>query len=318
MNSAQRKAVGKGFGPDIFHESTADFHPPADPETCFSDEEEQTYDEFVDMGKRRPNAQGTGRWKKTRARTKIGLVALTSDKGMTAEMRKACQILQRFLSSYLCMDVEHVPNDDVSWIPNHQAIRIGEFEYACRMGHPNSSVKANSKRKRTPGHMDVFSLFDAFKSARFVQSPFFSVLVVTSVGLVEEVDGEFSEVLGRSYPDRAACVALHKPLKSLLVTAAHELLHSMGLDHCSSFSCVMNAVAGSENWLFLSPPNLRKLKCFHGIPDSDTDFLLDRYDALRMVLKSIPGLSSDVVYLDKKIQAYRSLILQENGMTNEN
>ncbi|KAG9400254.1 hypothetical protein AC1031_011166 [Aphanomyces cochlioides] len=242
INSAQRKAVGKGFGPDIFHESTADFHPPADPETCFSDEEEQTYDEFVDMGKRRPNAQGTGRWKKTRARTKIGLIALTSAKGMTAEMRK------------------HVKSSNASF---HR-----EFEYACRMGHPNSSVKGSSKRKRTPGYMDVFSLFDAFKSAKFVQSPFFSVLVVTSVGLVEEVDGEFSEVLGRSYPDRVACVALHKPLKSLLVTAARELLHSMGLDHCSSFSCVMNAVAGSENWLFLSPPNLRKLKCFHGIPDS--------------------------------------------------
>jgi hypothetical protein len=39
----------------------ANLHPPPHPDAFFEDEVEQTYQEFVDMGRRNPNKEGTGK-----------------------------------------------------------------------------------------------------------------------------------------------------------------------------------------------------------------------------------------------------------------
>ncbi|RHY87822.1 hypothetical protein DYB37_005276 [Aphanomyces astaci] len=323
MNAAQAAAVGAGYGADIFHPTIAEFHPEPDGDTCFSDEDDQSHDAFVDMGKRRPNAKGTGRWKRTPRRRKLGLLILptssakpsTTDSKSSVEM--TCDVLRRFLAAYLCIEVDILPTDAVEWNASSRSLRIHGSEYIGRVGTPGQVTKqkknATSKRKRSPNDvcLDVFSIFEAFEHAKFVQSPYFSMLVVTPLGLVEDVDGAFVEVLGRSYPDRVACVSLNQSLKSLLVTSAHELLHAMGVDHCSSFACVMNAISSDANWLLLSPPNLRKLKTFHGIPDSNTTFVVDRYTHLVDVLSTTSQLSSvwavEVDMLTRKLHAMKQL-----------
>ena len=44
-----------------WHDSFEKLHPPAPRDCVLEDEEEQTYAEFKEMGKREPNEQGTGR-----------------------------------------------------------------------------------------------------------------------------------------------------------------------------------------------------------------------------------------------------------------
>jgi hypothetical protein len=46
--------------PKTEYRNNAKLHPPPRPEAFFEDEPEQTYQDFVDMGRRNPNSEGTG------------------------------------------------------------------------------------------------------------------------------------------------------------------------------------------------------------------------------------------------------------------
>ena len=60
MNMYQNEALlGSNIPSYIEHPTLLDLHPVPDEDAYFSDEEEQTYDDFVDMGKRKPNSMGT-------------------------------------------------------------------------------------------------------------------------------------------------------------------------------------------------------------------------------------------------------------------
>ena len=97
-------------------------------------------------------------------------------------------------------------------------------------------------------------------------------------------------VLGRACGDRVACVSLLDccSFKETLCVGLHELLHTLGFDHCNSWQCVLNAT-GDAPWLYLSPVNLSKLKHMHSIPIKDNIFVLKRYNSL---LPLVEGLDS--------------------------
>ena len=123
-----------------------------------------------------------------------------------------------------------------------------------------------SKKRKKKGwleeyRVDVFSLFDVL--VHRAKSPYYSVLGLFDHVLTEE--GE--EVMGRACGDGVACVSLPMCLpdvRTLLTTASHEVLHTLGIDHTSDQRCIMNALwIPKEEWPFLCLNNLRKLKLFH-------------------------------------------------------
>ena len=101
--------------------------------------------------------------------------------------------------------------------------------------------------------------------------------MVSEEGEPEEV----AEVLGRACGDRVAVVQCYPGVRDieLFGTIAHELLHTMGFDHTTHWRCLMNPSCYDDEWLFLAPHNLKKLKLFLS-QESNSSFVLDRYKRL--------------------------------------
>jgi hypothetical protein len=124
--------------------------------------------------------------------------------------------------------------------------------------------KKGKKTKCDPV-IDVFSVFDAL--INIAHEPYISIIAFMDCQLAESNDDEkcgYSIVCGRACGDRVACISLREcpTLKSMMCIGIHEMLHTIGFDHCNSWKCIMNAI-DCESWIFLSPVNLRKLKLFH-------------------------------------------------------
>lgn len=300
MNSTQREILGTGYALDIYHDSYAPLHCPAQPDSYFSDEDEQTYEEFVDMGKRNPNNQGTGRWKLQKKRKKIAIYDFGTDES------QGVQGLAQLVAAFFSLEVDIVREDKALDLLDN-SLRIGDLVYDISSWKKRISRGASAT---TEYIVDVFSLFDVM--VNIALPPYMMVLGVFNCKLAEEYDSKcgYTEVLGRACGDRVACVsaAEHDSRKTLLATMLHELCHTIGFDHCSSWQCLMNA-RQAEDFLFLSPVNLRKLKVFHGIPDEDKMFLLDRYNKLQCEFELLGvEFSEELQWVRNKIDSLRRLI----------
>jgi hypothetical protein len=157
--------------------------------------------------------------------------------------------------------------------------------------------------------------------------PYITSVTLVEHSLAEQYDeGVIQEVLGRACGDRVCCVSVpNNESRELMGTAVHELLHTLGFDHCNSFKCVMNAIA-AETTLHLSPPNLRKLMLFHGLYNADRNrcrvtkamsytltkktFMLTRYEELLKVLTSFSHelYEEDCLWLRQMISALQATI----------
>ena len=91
-------------------------------------------------------------------------------------------------------------------------------------------------------------------------------------------------MLGRACGDRVAVVQCYPGVADieLFGTIAHELLHTMGFDHTTHWRCLMNPSCYDEEWLFLAPHNVKKLKLFLS-QEANPRFVLDRYKRLLSV-----------------------------------
>ena len=144
--------------------------------------------------------------------------------------------------------------------------------------------------------------------------PFISIVGLFDCKLAEADDSKsgYYEVLGRACGNRVSCVSLTDCTKSLLSTMVHEILHTIGFDHCNSWECVMNAVPTEENFLFLSPVNLRKLLYFHSISEEAVEnsslFLIQRYESIKRVLLRYGAyFSKEIDWIEQKINAINSV-----------
>ena len=328
------KLLGKNPPFDIWHDSYDRLHQPPNPEAIFDDEEEQTFEEFVEIGKRSPNVQGTGRWKRTKQRSKIALFYFgkqystvpTTDNGLTfnAEMLRN---VRDFISVYLQIEVDFFEQFDAIDI-HDQCFHLSGMDYDIKRFPPSTSKKArscgsNAKKRKTSSNLereydqfgpriDVFSLFDVL--VHEAKEPYIAIVGLFDCALGESIDEKgkmYTDVLGRACGDRVACVSLPfcESLKSLLCNTIHELLHTVGFDHCNSYQCLMNAI-GCEDWFFLSPVNLRKLKVFCNQPDDDNGkFLITRYQQMLSLLTSFhpAQFSQECVWIGEKLAALHAL-----------
>lgn len=250
--------------------------PPANPACTFQDEDGQAYEEFRDMGKRAPNTQGTGRVKLSAQRSTLLVLNFTSRASSVPPAH--LQALLSFLSAFLLLPVEYQAHPGAIDFSTNTFTLLGE-NYALTPPRLSRSSGGSKKRKqpsRPPRALDVFDLFDVLVHA--ATAPYASVLALFDAPLTE--DG--AEVMGRACGDRVCCVSTRQcdTLSSLLATACHELLHTLGVDHEQHDRCVMNAISSDEedgeedgegggggqwrgDWLFLCRNNLRKLQLMH-------------------------------------------------------
>ena len=290
--------------PHIFRPEAEGFmllHPPLpDPEQRWDWQEEQTFREFVDMGKRLPNSSGTGRFKLTPEREQITILNLA--KTFRGDRLNR---LSAFLEKFLGLRVTY---------------SAAAASLSLKASKRKASVVDRAQGVLFPltvldnGSIDVFSIFDVL--VEYVAPDDYSVLALFDHPLAEvvgdEEDQEICDVLGRACGDRVAAVHVYSDVTDLelFATIAHELLHTMGFDHTTFWECLMNPSCYNGDWLFLSPHNLKKLKLFL-CQESNPNFVLDRYKSLldawwHIFIARSPDEQKHYEWLQQKIELIES------------
>ena len=217
--------------------------------------------------------EGTGRFQLSEARRQLGLLNLS--KTISAERLRR---LSLFLEAFLGLPVVHsAANPSLSMKATKRKASIIDRKQG--VSFPLTVFKN--------GCVDVFSVFDVL--VEYVSENDFNLLAITDHPLGEVVseedeEEEISEVLGRACGDRVAVVQCYKEVTDLelFATIAHELLHTMGFDHTTYFRCLMNPSCFDDEWIFLSPHNLKKLKLFLE-EGANTGFIRCRYETLERI-----------------------------------
>jgi hypothetical protein len=272
LNRSQAEALGEGYAPHIFHPSFASLHHLPFDGTVASEDEEQGFDEFSEMGNREPNSEGTGRWLVNSKRNTIGILALGKVEAKLLEAVRCTLSAHTGLAvevlSYK-LDLKYSRKDGVS-IEDAKRGFVFPIENCPEQ---KKSRKRNSQRKAPfQPRLEVFSLFDLL--VEYVpkkvnkKRDYFAIVALTPLPIGEKVGPkEYVDVLGRACGDRVCvattvgCSAANPTLVNELIgSVCHEFLHTLGLDHCVEWECLMNSHAADQPWLFLSPLNLRKLE----------------------------------------------------------
>lgn len=250
---------------------------PADPSSIFDDEENQTLDMFVEMGKRKPNIKGTGRFKITSKRNKLLIIYFGSK-----QMKKPnnFSFLSEYLSSFFLLDVDIVDQfDAINKDTNTFTLNGNEYDI-------NITTNSNKKKKRKKDEnemndkitIDVFDLFDILVHS--AKEPYYSIVGIFDFVLTEDNN----PIMGRACGDRVCCISLpycDYNIRILMSTITHELLHTMGIDHNTTERCVMNAIATENEWFFLSLTNLKKLKQIHDEYSKSSKYMIIKDDFLK-------------------------------------
>ena len=266
-------------------------------------------------------------WELTKTRSRLAIYYCGKSNENQKQMLEQCSL---FLSSYFGLEVDifeafdSIDIEDSSFTLDDNVYDITVWNKTnshCKTG--GQSKKRRKKLATVVDTVDVFSLFDVLVHAE--KSPYAAIIGIFDCFLGELKDEEsltygeviYHEVLGRACGNRVACVSLphcEYNLKTLLCTIIHELLHTVGFDHCNSYRCVVNAIS-STDWLFLSPVNLRKLICIHtersiqdrplllrrkkeeDVANQEAMFVIERYTKLMHILEAWNKQESEGLYL---------------------
>lgn len=231
--------------------------PPADPD-CVNLDEHQTYDMFVEMGKRKPNLQGTGRSRVTPKRNKVLMLYFGSEKNKPSCLPS----ISAYLSAILLMDVDlEVQMNAINLKEKTFTLddSVYDIDTTALSPPPKKKIKKTSRNQVLPVSVDVFSLFDVL--VHRAKEPYCSIVGLFDCELTE--DG--CPVMGRACGDGVCCISL--PLcnatREKMATISHEVLHTLGVDHNTLDRCVMNPISCDEEWLFFSLPNIQKVQRIH-------------------------------------------------------
>ena len=310
LTAGQRAALGPGAPPQIWHPSYAAQHERAPRGTAEDEDEEQSYEEFVDMGRRKPNTDGTGRFKLTQHRRAICVLPIPAahhSAAQRAELRRHAAALACLIGAF-------------TTLPTAVSNVVLQLRRACGGSDGDGPViedaaqncafpLGTSAQAMPPGRaamaaapIDVFDVFNVL--VEYAEKDHYALVAVMDAEVGED-DGEggwLGPHMGRACGDRVAVVSMAAcgsgntgrdngekgaDTLELCVTALHELMHTFGLDHCTEWRCLMNSVAGQVPWPFLAPHNLRKLQLVVGgdRPEAETAkaWVVDRYRELERV-----------------------------------
>ena len=290
----------------LWHDDFSSLHPSPPEGSIHEEDAEQSYASFLNMGRRSPNLKGTGRHKLGGLRDCIAILPIGDVAQGTVDA--ASDIVSAFFSGYL--SVQCLPSLCLRRQKKNGEVKILAKEKCFRALKCRFASGCRGLTKFKP--IEVFSLFDVLVD--FVEYHHVSVLAIVSSPLVEEGESSVFDVLGRACGDRVACVSTidsvgtKVDLKSLCVTALHELLHTIGIDHAVYFRCLMNSQQPeyAEELISLCPLNLRKILlvleegAFITRADAE-DVALSRYKKLLGVFEQY-GFASDRDWVEIKIK----------------
>ncbi|KAJ3390167.1 hypothetical protein HDU84_007863 [Entophlyctis sp. JEL0112] len=257
--TTQMSALGCDPPRDIFSEDIARLYLPPHPDAVEEDSDDssgatQTFDDFLDMGNRAPNAEGTGRIRMgERGRRGVAVLYL---QGMKADLA-----LSTFLAAYMQLKVTSVVTP-LEFVHGRRTRSLVDRKRGLEF-----PLKVRTRRgKAVAVAVDVFSLFDVL--VEYIPR---SAAVAVLVCDFDICEGRASATIaGRACGDRVAVVSrsVEPDGRALSLVVAHELLHTFGLDHCNAWHCIMNAytldatnsnsVDSNSSALELCPADIRK------------------------------------------------------------
>ena len=103
-----------------------------------------------------------------------------------------------------------------------------------KLAYPLKKIRKN--------RIEVFSLLDVL--SEYVGKEDYSLVCFIDHPIAEV--GNPDELAGRACGDRVAAVNTKQNKFSLCNTVAHELLHTLGFDHCNDWLCLMNPYMSNE------------------------------------------------------------------------
>lgn len=300
LNHWQRKAIGSSREQQpVWDSKVAKLYPKPHPDNLEDDDPSisQSYDDFVEMGNRLPNEMGTGRFKVGYDdRTVVYLFRLKDE--------EADEKLVEFASAYFGMVVKTL-SIDLSLHSKGKKRKLFTFEDSVK------SLSFPLEVNKKSNEIDVFSIFDVM--VEYLPADAFTAVLLVDFPLCE---GDIS-VYGRACGDRVAVVSSAgiDSKRDLYLTIVHELLHTMGVDHCESFACIMNPCSSPSsdkdelrttvtstraNRMELCPAELAKLRCI--VEELDIE---KRWVILERICRN-EGWLLDAQWFDTRLQLFRS------------
>ena len=207
LSSEQAAALGPNPPPFVFHQHAfAGVHAPAPAaaENVLSEEEEQSYDEFVDMGQREPDEEGRGRWKLSSSRRTLALVPVRQQH-KSAQWTRAEDVavwLRAFLGVEVAILSELTIAKSSGGRKKKGSKKAESYVLEDRrasVGFPLRSVHAVNEDGERMEAVDVFSLLKV--AEEYVNSDHFSALFLVDVPLAEEVDKDVCHEVVRTRSD---------------------------------------------------------------------------------------------------------------------
>eukprot|EP00639_Heterosigma_akashiwo_P005357 CAMPEP_0194585200 /NCGR_PEP_ID=MMETSP0292-20121207/17594_1 /TAXON_ID=39354 /ORGANISM="Heterosigma akashiwo, Strain CCMP2393" /LENGTH=199 /DNA_ID=CAMNT_0039440569 /DNA_START=111 /DNA_END=707 /DNA_ORIENTATION=- len=195
MNKRQKKYLGPNPPSCIWTDKLFKPLHPLPPPGSLGDyevDDEQSFAEFKEMGKRNPNAEGTGRWKLTPQRRKIGVLHLP-DRGARADSAAAARTAQnladfaQLLRAYVGLETEVLSptgGDALALDVARGTLRTQGYEYSiARWTRPGGGGDGRPA-------LNVFHLFDAL--APHAAPPYLALIafVDAPLGEPEEEDDD--------------------------------------------------------------------------------------------------------------------------------
>lgn len=255
----------------------AHLHPPARKRHLLPHDTFQSWEEYLDMGTREPNSEGTGRWVPgADNRTTIALMVIPASRAARTAMGlspSAAPVpapgpMPDLLAAYFGMPVVVLPSTlqvdvyDGDVVLATTGAKAGTVFPLVTLPKPDEALEGEGpgpsggkgkgkgkgkKRGRAaagPVVVDVFSVFDVLVE---YLPPKAYCLVALMEGLVVEPDQPDVPILGRACGDRVAVASTTScgSPRELAVTTLHETMHLFGLDHCTKWLCIMNSLCGA-------------------------------------------------------------------------
>lgn len=237
LSKLQKKAVGENVPKEIYFDKLDQLY--SNPKAEFIEEGDllQSFDEFVKMGNHEPDEHGNGRNLVTSDRRTIAIITL----GTIPHEKSVLSSLNSLLSAYFCLEITQLPPLGLRKISKNWSIidESNECYYPL--------IKSSSK-------LNVFSIFDVL--THYLLPSHCCMICLTSSPLYDP-EQPSSFILGRGCGDRLCVVSVTKNRRETFSTVLHECMHTIGIDHCIAWTCIMNSMVNSV--FSLCPCDLRKL-----------------------------------------------------------